>query len=261
MITALFAFLSRATSAVSRLARAAAVRLEWLAIRRGIRATPELRELSDIFRRAPESGWTVASDDALRLFRLVLRLQPERILELGTGIGFSAAVMAAALERTGRGRITSLEQLPKCIDIAGTLIPPRLLRRVEIIHAPPEVFRIERLSRWIYFCGYRWTPQPGDRFGLVVVDGPAGWVESGELVSLDSGDIFRLLPSILPGGMVYVDGRRATVKRIKRYLRRYLRFTEGTSEYAIFVRTDASASASDAVPFTDAKQSGRPETA
>ena len=258
MIATLARLLARIASAISHAARAAAVRLEWVSIRRNVQATPELRELSDIFPRTPESAWTVAADDAVRLFRLVLRLRPEHILELGTGIGFSAAVMAAALERTGRGRITSLEQLPKCIDIARTLIPERLRRRVEIIHAPPEVFRIDRLSRWIYFCGYRWAPGPEDRFELVVIDGPAGWTESGELISLDSGDVFRLLPYISPGGMVYVDGRRATVKRIRRFLQRYLRLIEGTGEYTIFERTREPAAGPNGVTYSDAKLSGRP---
>ncbi len=238
---------------LARFSAKAAARAEWLLVDREINAIPELGALARRFQRSPEGGWTIAADDVLRLYRLVLRSRPQHILELGTGIGFSAAVMALALRRLGQGRITSLEQLPKCIEIARSLIPAELEPFIRIIHAPPTVFRINRLSRWIYFCGYDWTPAAGDRFDFVVIDGPAGWIEDGELVSLDSGDIFHLLPHLDQGCRVYVDGRRSLVKKIKRYLSGYLRLVEHSSEHALFERTDVSLPLSGEIKITDAK--------
>lgn len=238
MITALFKLAAALFASLQRLSAEAERRLAWRAIRREINGIPELRELARRFQYSPEGGWTIAADDVLRLYRLVLRSKPEHILELGTGIGFSAAVMALALRRLGRGRIISLEQLPKCIEAARSLIPAELQPLVRIILAKPTVFRIDRLSRWIYFCGYDWMPAAGERFDFVVIDGPAGWFEGGELVSLDSGDLFRLLPALAPGCKIYVDGRRSTVKRIKRYLSRYVRLIARGGTYALFERNE-----------------------
>ena len=45
----------------------------------------------------------------LLLFRLVRELRPRSCLELGTGFGISGSYLAAALERNGEGRLTTLE--------------------------------------------------------------------------------------------------------------------------------------------------------
>ncbi len=46
---------------------------------------------------------------ALMLMKLVRRIQPETCLELGSGLGFTAAYQAAALKLNGKGHLVTLE--------------------------------------------------------------------------------------------------------------------------------------------------------
>jgi hypothetical protein len=161
--------------------------------------------------------------------------------------------MALAQKKIGGGEITSLEQDEKCVGIAGRLIPPDLQANIKIIHARPEVFQIQKLSLWLSFTGYNWRPKPGERFDFVFVDGPGGWKENGRAVSLDAGDIFRLIPYLAPGALVYVDGRRATVKKICRHLAHYLTLRERDTEYALFERTPRPSASADDIEFIEPK--------
>ena len=238
-----------------RLAARAAAGLEWAWLRRELNRDPELSLIFATFKQSPESRWSVEADDVLRLYRLVIRHQPEHILEFGTGIGLSTAAMALALDRLGRGlpdqlaslklgrsrqagRLTTIEQDQKCLELAKHLIPPELQSPIRFLRADPEVFQIPAISRWLYFCGYAWRPEPETKFDFVLVDGPAGWYRAGELVSLQSGEVIRVLPFLRPGALVYIDGRRSLVKTLKRYLGNYLILHEAGSEYALFRRTE-----------------------
>ena len=232
----------------------AAVWLAWQRVKYELRfCYPELGRVVQTFQRSPEAGWAIAENDVLQLYRLVLTNKPEHVLELGTGIGLSTAVVALALKKLGRGQVVSLEQLPKCIEIANALIDRALKPFVKIIHTRPTIFRIEAISKWIYFCGYDWKPMPDQQFDFVFIDGPSGWIQDGELVSLDAGDIFRLLPHLAPGAKVYIDGRRSTVKKIRRYLGRYLALVKRDTEFALFERTRAKLASLKELVATDTK--------
>ena len=236
----------RMSREISRFSAKAATRLEWLLISRELAAIPDLYEIYRTMRRSPEAGWTVGEDDVLRLYRLVLSRQPRRILEFGTGIGLSTAAMALALTHAGPaspaggrgGRITTLEQSTRCIEIARSLIPADLAGLIEFVHADAKIFQIPEISNWQWFCGYAWNPPAGAVYDFVLIDGPSGWVEGDELISLDHGDVFRLLRHMAPGAAIYVDGRRQTAKKLKRYLSRHLALAEQGSEYTIFRRTE-----------------------
>lgn len=227
-----------------------------MTVREALRENPELHRLYTKIKRSPEAGWTIAENDVIRLYQLILRYKPRNILELGTGVGLSTAVMALALGKIGEGRITSLEQLGKCIAIANTLIDPELKNFVRIIEARPIIFRINQISPWLYFCGYDWHPPPGVEFDFMLVDGPSGWIEDGKLVTLDSGDVFRLLPHLAPGCKIYVDGRRSTVKKIARYLGHYVKLLERDHEVALFERTGEALRQGEDLLITDAKLTG-----
>ena len=82
----------------------------------------ELRRMYSQFKKYPESQWIIGKDDALNLYKLILKNKPQKILECGTGIGASTAVMALALKKLGAGNIISLEQSQKCAEIAKSLI-------------------------------------------------------------------------------------------------------------------------------------------
>lgn len=253
MVTAILKFVLPVLRSLSRATSGAALRLEWLVIHRELDEVPRLRRISAAFQRLPESRWSVAEDDLLRLYRLVRRQKPRHILEFGTGLGRSTAAMALALRENGGGRITTLEQLPRLIEVARTLIPPELQASIRFVHAAPRAFQLPQVSDWLYFCGYDWEPAADETFDFVFVDGPAGWLAGGKLVSLDPGDVFRLMPHFPPGGIIYIDGRRSTVKKLKRYLSRYLRLVEQGSEHAIFERTRLMVASLDRLEIVDAK--------
>lgn len=253
MITVLLRMALCILRPIKRWLEKAVTRLEWIAFRRWLDAIPELRRIFATFKQMPEARWTIAEDDIVRLYRLVRRLRPDHILEFGTGIGLSTAVMALAVRENGSGRMTTLEQAPACLETARALIDPGLQERIEFILARPKAYQLPRVSRRLWWCGYDWDPDPAARFDFVFLDGPAGWLEGSELVSLDQGELFRLLPHLAPGALVYVDGRRSTVKQVERYLSFYLRLVERGSEHTIFARTDRPLASLEELEVRDAK--------
>lgn len=52
-------------------------------------------------------------EERLFLYTLVRGFAPERVLEIGTSQGGSAAIIAAALEDNGRGRVAGIDPLPR----------------------------------------------------------------------------------------------------------------------------------------------------
>jgi len=64
----------------------------------------ERRVIGDVCRSASKPRFW-----ALFLFRMIRALKPEKCLELGTSLGFSASYQAAALKLNGSGEIVSLE--------------------------------------------------------------------------------------------------------------------------------------------------------
>jgi len=51
----------------------------------------------------------ISPEHGLELYDMILREQPEGILELGIAHGTATCYMAAALEETGRGKITAVD--------------------------------------------------------------------------------------------------------------------------------------------------------
>ncbi len=58
--------------------------------------------------RFPTTYWMTPSEASL-LYLLVRTLRPERVVESGVADGFSTVVLLTALEKNGRGRLTSLD--------------------------------------------------------------------------------------------------------------------------------------------------------
>jgi predicted O-methyltransferase YrrM len=76
----------------------------------------------------------LSTDERLILYSLIRGLRPQRVLEIGTHYGSSAAIIAAALEDNEHGRIVGLDPLP------SIAIPPRhFYGRFDLVAAPsPE---------------------------------------------------------------------------------------------------------------------------
>jgi predicted O-methyltransferase YrrM len=89
-----------------------------------IRSWDRERRLDDLAKCPPHTGRL--------LFSFVRTLRPERVLELGTCVGTSAAYQTAALELNDAGRITTLEADPARIAVARGLLDGLGLNRVSI---------------------------------------------------------------------------------------------------------------------------------
>jgi len=218
-----------------------------------LRKYPELQKVYAICNSSPHGKWIIGKNDAINLYKLVLKIKPSKVVEFGTGIGASTAVLALALKNVGKGEIVSIEQSPKCAKIARELMEPTLEKWVTIITAKPIIFRVEKISRWKYFSGYEWTPSNNDFFDFVVIDGPGGWLQDGELVSLENGDIIRLLPHLVKGCKVYIDGRRPTVEMIKRYLWKYFVVLEDNIQFTLLEKNERCVKSIDDLQIADKK--------
>lgn len=93
--------------------------------------------------------------ERLLLYTLVRGLKPVRVLEIGSAVGGSAAIMAAAMEDNGQGQIVGLDPL-RLID---TSRPEYFGRFTLLVHAAPD--GLEEAHR-----------QAGRSFDLVFYDGP-----------------------------------------------------------------------------------------
>ena len=118
----------------------------------GVEMPVELKEVYMKFRNSPESGWIIGPQEAVVLYDFIRKEQPKNVLELGGGIGASAAVAAAAIEK---GKITSLEQNQKCIKIAGELVPQYLKNKIMFIFSGVHAFKCDKISPYLYFSGYK----------------------------------------------------------------------------------------------------------
>lgn len=190
-----------------------------------------LNELYKIFTSSKHSQWIIDAQDVDRLVKVVQLIDAKEILECGTGIGASTAVLAYAT----KGKVTTLEQYDKCIKIAKELIPQELQGKIEFVKSDPEVYSIPEI-KYHYFSAYKEIPFK--MYDLVFIDGPSPFLEEESLVNLPNGDIFTLLNNIKPGGYVYVDGRREAVKLMDRHLFPFLEKINQASKFTLYQRTD-----------------------
>lgn len=227
-------------------------------LKREFNNIPELKNLYLVFKNHPEGKWIIGKNDALLLYKLVKKFSARNVLDLGTGIGASTAVIALALGDDGR--ITTVEQFKKCINLAQELIPADLKRKINFIHSDTNAFKNAKISKYLYFSGYKNLPVNLAPFDFVLVDGPGGWLEDGELVTLPNGDIINLLPYLKTGSKVYIDGRKKNTDLYKRYLSLYLKFLEQIGHNALFERTDKQLNNLGELKIFDVKLIGRSQS-
>ncbi|KKT41773.1 hypothetical protein A2W54_00750 [Candidatus Giovannonibacteria bacterium RIFCSPHIGHO2_02_43_13] len=200
-------------------------------------AIPELRNLHKLFSEDTESRWIIGKKDALRIYQLVRENNPKNIIELGLGIGAGAAIIAMA--SSSDAQITSLEQYQKCIDIAERIFPRELRNKVKFVFSPACVFQNSKISKYLYFSGYRNFPLSADvKYDFVVIDGPGAFMEGNEFVKLPNGDLINLLPYLKFGCKIFCDGRKKQVEIYERYLSDYVKIVEREQNYTVFERTE-----------------------
>jgi len=200
---------------------------------KGLRTTDVLgiREIWKRFASHPEGKWIISLNDALNLARFAVEYKPKKVLDLGTGIGASAAVLKYILPDA---EVISVEQFEKCIKIARPFIYSVVGKPVNIVHCEPEVFELEEVPE-TKFSGYKNLPE--GEWDMVIIDGPGDFLHNGHLARFPNGDIFRIIDNIKPGGIVYVDGRSETVQLIGRFLGPFLKPIIIGNDFAAFERT------------------------
>ena len=191
---------------------------------------------------ASEHGvWIMKAQCATLLHQKLKEFKPKHILELGTGVGCSSAIMAFTCSEA---RIYSVDQRQKCIDIAKQLIPQGLQERIYFRKADVEAVTIPQVNpfvNWSMFKDFDWH-----NYDFILVDGPGPWLTTVNLggkawktlAELPNADIINLLPKMNPGTIVYVDRRKHATILYDRHLGNYLEKLEDSKYHAIYRRTD-----------------------
>src|SRR3990167_9445716 len=199
-----------------------------------------LDNLGLLFQSSEHGNWMMKAGQIVRLSETVKKYNPKHILELGTGIGCSTAVLAFSSEAS----IYTVEQNQKCIDIAKKLIPQTLQERISFRKADPQAVTVPHVNpfiTWSMFNDFDWHG-----YDFILVDAPSPWITklniNGKywetMADLPNGDVINLLPKMSPGTIVYVDGRKPTTRLFTRHLGNYLEKIEEDTHYAIYKRTD-----------------------
>ena len=194
----------------------------------------QLSSLYQYFASHPEADWIIDWHKARYLYNYV-KEHPEvkRVLDLGTGIGATAAIVALALKNKGEQdyEIHTVEQFQKCYDLAQKLIPNELKEHTTFHLSKPIVWNEERIP-YHYFSIFEKLPE-GD-FDLVLVDGPGPWEADGHYIDLPNGDVMKMLieGKLKTGNLIAWDGRIQAGKLLERFFSEnfYLAFSgEGTN--------------------------------
>ena len=197
----------------------------------------QLEILWQTFSNHPDGKWVMKIENAVKLYETIKKYQPAQVLELGTGIGCSTAIMASALDN---GRIMTVEQNQRLIDVAKELIPFELKQHIQFEYSPVTVIKpintIDPFRGWMAYLNFPWVD-----WDFVVVDGPGPFMldikGTQYCVDLPAGDIIILMQRLRAGAKVYVDKRKDSVNLYKRYLCWYYELIEEDGTHALFQRT------------------------
>lgn len=156
--------------------------------------------------------------NAFELYKFVKTHPIKRVLDLGTGIGLSAAVVALAMEHKGEKdyHIDSIEQFEKCVRVAKELIPLELQTNLTIHYIPATLISFPEIP-FQYFSTYESLPE-GD-YDLIINDGPGQFMQGDNLIDLPNGTITQMLRDgkLKPNTFVAWDGRIHMLKILSRY--------------------------------------------
>lgn len=177
-----------------------------------------IKTLYKHFASHPESAWIMIWPNALQLYKFVKDHDIKKVLDLGTGIGLSAAVVALAMLEKGEKdyEIHSVEQFQKCVDLASKLIPKELQTNLTLHKANVKAWETPEMP-YNYYSVYDVLPE--GEFDLIINDGPGPFLEGDNFIDLPNGTVHQLLlaDAIKPGTFIIYDGRMASLKSIERY--------------------------------------------
>ena len=177
-----------------------------------------LKALYNSFAHNPEGMWILESSNAIDLYEYIKKNSFKRVLDLGTGIGASSAIVSLAFQDKGETdyKIDSIEQYDKCIKLANELIPEELKKNLTIYKSDVEVWSTEKIP-YQYFSSYKKLPE--GEYDFIINDGPAFFEENGHFIDLPNGTIMKLLleGKIKAKTHILYDGRISSLKIIERY--------------------------------------------
>lgn len=180
----------------------------------------KLQALYGHFKKNKESRWIMQPENAARLYRLVKDRPIKRVLELGTGIGLSAAVVALAMIDKGEkeGVIDTLEQNEKCIDLAIKMIPKDFHEsvKINIFKAGVKLWSTEHIPHHEFSI---YDEVPEGEYDLILNDGPSPFLENGHYIDLPNGTVHKMLleEKIKTGTLVAYDGRVQSFSLLERF--------------------------------------------
>jgi predicted O-methyltransferase YrrM len=184
-------------------------------------------------------GWAVSPDLAAYLAATVANLQPEHIVEIGSGI--STLVFASTLERLGKGHVHALEHEQSFGTATREALEQFGLSEWATVVDAPLVKTPIGVGEWHW---YDIAPLSlPERIDLLFVDGPPA--EVGPTARYPALPVF--LDRLVPGSVVIVDDTdrpddHATVERWSKeytdFTLRYLPHERGTAELSR-LRVDA----------------------
>lgn len=177
-----------------------------------------LRVLYNYYAKHPESKWIMQSDNVPQLYSFIKKNNFKKILDLGTGIGCTTAIIALSLEEKGVKdyEIHTVEQYDKCRKIAEEIMP-KVLKKNVIFHTSDIVVWNTENIPYHNFLTYKELPE-GD-FDLILVDGPGDFIENEKCINLLSGDILKIHieDKIKPGTTIAWDGRIQSIQTVEAF--------------------------------------------
>ena len=177
-----------------------------------------LRALYTIFRSNPEWSWIMEPQNAQILYDFIKKHPIKKVLDLGTGIGASAAVCALALKDKGEidFHVDTIEQSDKCIKLAKELIPQELQEHVTFHKSEVITWETSQIPHQT-FSVYKTLPE--GEWDLIINDGPGGFLKDGQFIDLPNSTITELLLKnrLSPGTFIIWDGRQHMLRILERY--------------------------------------------
>ncbi len=177
-----------------------------------------LNALYSLFAQHKERNWLMKPESAKALYSFVKRHEIKNVLDLGTGIGTSAAIVSLALKEKGtEHKIISLENFAKCFNLAQEIIPEEIKQNIEFRHTDAVLWEHPEIAA-TYLSIFKELPD--EKFDLIIVDGPGIWLDDKErLIEIPNGDVLKLHSEgkITPGTTIYFDGRLKALGLVERF--------------------------------------------
>ena len=181
-----------------------------------------------------DSEHIISELDAAIIYNLVLKYKPKNCIDLGSGLGTSCAMVAHAMDENGFGHVQSFEQLEWMANEASRIIDEKKITRASIQQAECVVEKYFGEDFACYQYEYK------DQVDMVIVDGPFALSKIKEPKShyekiLPNGDLFKLLPFLTKGAIVFVDARLSSVDAYRKYLGRDFIFAQNRVGYTLMI--------------------------